>query len=488
MYGRLVLKYDGVCDLDCNQTNNICDPDCKKDEDCIFRCALEGESCADMPCCPESGATCCPGTNICSLDCRDNNICETKDMWGLDNETKWENYYTCPGDCQANVNPTGPSYTEFSDGVCDRVVDTICDLEDCGRKLGEVGDLNIYKQTYWLCDPDCSADFGVCPYSNTRDQSIADGICVQVEDGVCDPDCATDNKNCDPDCCPFNSATSCPSSPGCYCPIRVDRKDFSKSPYFTNTQDTNCHNHEPHWTENVIEICSQEAIEFLDRRGWDIKQVAESIKSPAPGGWAFDGSRYTSIITEGIQKASKTIHANEIYTKAGSSCCCKADECSIIPDYTGDECCGVGFCGDHATALLSILRTLGVPAKDVFATFTSDFSGTKKIRHAFVVYRCDPSLPYYLKLDECEGNWNKWLIIDATHHSIQPLEGSSACSHMCIWYNDYGAYPTINSTIHGFGGKISDTQGHPFPPDTGCTADECCVHEKLCPSIGINCI
>ncbi len=73
------LKSDGICDLDCNETNGICDPDCNMDKDCEKICAKEGESCEDVPCC--EGLVCCPGEKICrpaalKRPCCGNGYCE----------------------------------------------------------------------------------------------------------------------------------------------------------------------------------------------------------------------------------------------------------------------------------------------------------------------------------------------------------------------------------------------------------------------------
>ncbi|MCK4429485.1 MAG: hypothetical protein KAU95_03855, partial [Candidatus Aenigmarchaeota archaeon] len=100
-------------------------------------------------------------------------------------------------------------------------------------------------------------------------------------------------------------------------------------------------------------------------------------------------------------------------------------------------------------------------------------------RHAYIIYYCDSGLTETLKLKACEGNWNKWLQIDATGHYIVPFEGTSLCEHMCIAWNDYGAYPLINSTTYGFGGLIDENSGYPFPSKgakkLNCKVDPTCV-------------
>ena len=470
------LLPDGICDKDCEEENKICDPDCTKDKDCEMQCAKLGENCSQLQPCPGAGI-CCPGDKIVRKNCCGNGICEIKEMWLPANETKWENFYTCREDC-----------TNLNDSVCAKVLRTTesnfgCDA-DCLNKFNRFGASN-----YMFCDPECSWHRfnanGICPYRDRNDQSIQDGICLEIEDNTCDPDCVNFTTKCDPDCCPFNSNSPCPSSPGCYCEERVKKGSFTGAFWFSETSNNpNCNQHEPQITNGVIEVCSQEAINFLNRRGWDIKELAKSILAPTPEGFSFDFSRYITITREGVQKASKTLKANDEYNLS-LSCCCTSD-CPCAECEQTDLCCGIGFCGDHAVAILSALRTLGVPAKDVFATFTGSAPGCG--RHSFVVYKCDPDLPENLKLEECNGNWNEWLIIDATAHVIKPLRNSGECENMCIWFNDYGPYPTIDPSIHGFGGKLGANTGRPFPQETGCRVGGACAMQKVCNLFGINCV
>ena len=473
---KTFLLPDGICDKDCEEENGICDPDCTKDKDCEMQCAKLGENCSQLDPCPGAGI-CCPGDKIVRENCCGNEICETREMWVPGNETKWENFYTCRQDC-----------TNLNDSVCARVLNTTqnnsgCDF-DCLNKFNRFG-----ASDYMFCDPECSgSEFnanGICPIMNNNNQSIQDNICLEIEDNVCDPDCVNFTDKCDPDCCPFNSNSPCPSSPGCYCPERVKKGSFTGAFWFSETSNNpNCNEHEPQMTNGVIEVCSQEAINFLNRRGWDIKELARSIVAPTPEGFSFDFSRYITITREGVQKASKTLKANDEYNLS-SSCCCTSD-CPCGTCEATNMCCGIGFCGDHAVGILSALRTLGVPAKNVFATFTGSAPGCG--RHSFVVYKCDPSMPENLKLEECDGNWNEWLIIDATAHVIKPLRNSGECENMCIWFNDYGPYPTIDPSVHGFGGKLDSNTGRPFPQETGCRVGGACAMQKVCNLFGINCV
>ncbi|MBN2094655.1 MAG: transglutaminase family protein [Candidatus Aenigmarchaeota archaeon] len=554
----LRMTSDGICDLDCNATNNVCDPDCNLDEDCEDKCALVGESCIALSCCTKDiPEVCCPGTKTCAdasditkPACCGNGECEVsplvKDLLTLegvqgvgftlpafsavDSSLNWENSYTCPLDCTASqIKNKETQLIRTSDLVCDRTVDGICDQVDCLWRTGYTtgGWSNAgASDDYYYCDPDCSLHPG-CPYVNDRKQTReGDGICLPVKDvpsfavppdntsenlalellaaGNCDPDCKGNTEICDPDCCQFNSAGPCASSPGCYCPVRVNKSDnFDKSPAFYDTDPTNWQNDKVYWTDGAIEICSESVIRYLDRRGWDIKQVEKDLLSPHPLGFAFDGSRYSTIrnsqgkctpAEDGsfVQNASKTIEANEQYNLTDSTCC--ADSCGRCGsvDYVGPLCDGIGFCGDHAVAMLSILRTLGVPPYDVYATLSS--SVNPQFRHAYVIYFCDPDLPDHLTLSACKGNEKKWLWFDATWHEIKPFEGTQWCDHMCIAYNDYGAYPQIDPSIYGFGGKVDDDTGYAFPQSgirkLNCKVDPSCILNRenpkgMCQMIGV---
>lgn len=383
--GILILKRDGICDLDCNEENKICDPDCTKDPDCEFKCANIGENCTTLPPCPTSGGVCCPGTKIVSLECCGNGVCETRDMWNPEYKKRWENNYTCPIDC---------------------------------------------------CPP----------------------------------------------------GTTCPTRPP-DCEARVNKGSFTASPCYFDTVGGGTDI--PYWGDGVIEVCHEEVQKFLDRRNWSILEVAETIKSPPPEGWAFDYSRYHTIRTGpdtcSELKSSVTIRANEEYTRSDSACCADSGNCPCaMCDYMGPECNGVGFCGDHATAMVSILRTLGnettaIPASDVWASFMND---PRPGRHAFNVLRCNSTIPDLMP-EECQGHWGEWIRIDATQHIIQPL-ADTPCSDMCIWWNDQGPYPLTD-------GRINATHGRPYPPDARCnqigstTLD--CKYDILCKDLlGVECV
>ncbi|MGC9310812.1 MAG: hypothetical protein ACP5E4_03780 [Candidatus Aenigmatarchaeota archaeon] len=504
--GVLRLEKDGICDIDCNATNEICDPDCNLDEDCEEKCAKVGENCTEIPCCQMDGPeVCCPGTMLCAdasnpnePACCGNGKCEVSPVVGKLREeveqsswrygggtgnykdfrqpvwdvyvspAHWENFYTCPDDCSSPSASGG-------DLVCSRKTGSGGRDADCPAycKPGT----GVYK--YDCCLPDQSAhgsywgiSYSSCPYVDLQ-QDASDGICTQVVGDGCDPDCRNVPQLCDPDCCAFNSNSDCPSSPGCYCPVRVNMsQNFDKSPAFFDTNPTNPDGDKVYWTSGAIEVCSDAAIKYLDRRGWDIKQFEEDLTSPDPLGFAFDGSRYSTIRNSGglctpaeqgsfVQKASKTIEANEEYNLESNYCCSYYCGRCGNAEYSGPLCDGVGFCGDHSVAILSILRTLGVPAYDVYAGFSS--SANPQFRHAYVIYFCDPDLPDHLTLSACEGNINKWLRVDATHHKIEVFEGTQWCDHFCIAYNDYGAFPQIDARAYGFGGAYNQTDGYIFP-------------------------
>jgi len=124
---KMNLTKDGVCDIDCKLSENICDPDCPDSPACKNICMKEGEKSEDYSCC--DGLIACPGDNICrkkldSLSCCGNGICEwmpgTENGWGPGNKTQWETFYTCSQDCHTDPGTkTGcGGGGGFDKGVC----------------------------------------------------------------------------------------------------------------------------------------------------------------------------------------------------------------------------------------------------------------------------------------------------------------------------------------------------------------------------------
>jgi hypothetical protein len=390
-------------------------------------------------------------------------------------------------------------------GIIKLVTDGICD-PDCGDANG-------------ICDPDCNGIVSAGNPLGIKDPDCAN-LCAAEGKSCKNLDCCgglyccPSTQTCSKNCCgngacegmdqwgginklqwetPYNCADcGSASRPAC-----SSGGSFTSTPCFYDTDNTNCLDHNPYWTPNVIEICADEVQKYLDRRNWDIKQVEKTLLADVPEGWAFDVRRYSTIRNQQdkcmdvetvpgkcfVQPASKTILGNEAYDQSSRNCCSVRDGCCDLTKnpFVDATCAGVGFCGDHSTAMLSILRTLGVPARDVFAAFYRT-GGTS---HAFVVYYCDPSLPDRLKLSICDTNPNQWIDVDATQHSITPLESSGVCNSMCLWYNDMGPYPAIDPANGG--GKINNTAGWAFPQTLKCQSDPCCNYPKLCSSLGVDC-
>ena len=170
-------------------------------------------------------------------------------------------------------------------------------------------------------------------------------------------------------------------------------------------------------------------------------------------------------------------------------CCCTTPNCPLAPPSWGvvtSEICrptpacgspgaGVGFCIDHATAMLSVLRTLGVPRENLYIYFIVGLPPGCN-RHGVVAYKCDTSLASNLVLDGCTNG--QWYVLDATSHSIDLLSQTS-CSKLCAWWNDYGLY---NETVEI--GKDNPTDARCSTTDTNnyetCKSEQnvYCDHEN----------
>jgi len=420
-------------------------------------------------CCEYNGGTCEPSTR---------EICVASGKHAFPADSQY-----CK---QSSLTPTAAKIRLVSDGVCDL---------DC-------------KDSKNICDPDCP-DSAACQNICTKENQKAieypccegliacpgDGICRKADNplsccgnGFCEGRPGTlygwgpGNKTrwetaytCQQDC---GQATQPSCQPGGSFTSSVCYEDVFQGD--KRVGDT------PSWQPGTISICDSEVKKFLDRRNWDINEVIKTIRADTPEGWAFDASRYIRACQRN-QNPSYTVGANEKYTKDSYTCCC-LNEC---PDdratYIGSECCGVGYCADHASAILSIIRTLGVPDKDAYITF--DIAGDCR-RHAFVLMKCDPELKNKQGLwpNECNGNDNRWLRLDATGHFVAFVDQTN-CDVMCIWWNDKGLY-ALNE------GKINDNSGYAIPPGVRCsgnwdpTNSRCkqtnvdCQLDKLCQLAG----
>ncbi len=477
------LYPDGVCDLDCagpvNTTtmdwldrveNGICDPDCGGlyDPDC-GKCMGEGGDCSTVPCCGEDmglDLVCCPGTKICVDNsdsnkpaCDGNGWCEISPFadapdidaahqtvkWpvGIDgtHPKNWENAYNTEIELADTRGGTDCSYA----------ADGICYSEDRNYVPAEHPPAaHYYAANLGYSDPDCAGEGNGCqwmdqmPVADNDDvdcnskkfsssQNEPDGWCSITEYDGCDTDCDLSRwKRWDPDC----------GEPDCG--AKVDMGVWTKS---VIDQDGLV------WYADSLEVCQQNVMNFLERRGWDIEQVIENWLADSPDGWAFDGSRYSATL---VQPASETIVHNEDYFADFQNCCPPASSCygvCTIDATVYDKCCKVGYCGDHSTAVTSILRTLGVPAHNVWSAFYN----VGDTAHAWNVLQCNSSIENLGKygnyrlfqggqfiIDECNaaGDGN-WIVVDATFHEVYPmstLSGDLYCTSMKDLWNDNGRY------------------------------------------------
>ncbi len=397
---------DGVCDIDCIDIEGVCDPDCgARDPDCM-NCAKQGESCEEKPCC---------GGKICGKRVSADLVC-------------------CPGS-KTCINPTtetccGNEWCEISPFIDDLVVDDFSATNpDINITRWEWNSSPLLWENFYTCEDDCG----------TLDQQTK-------------PNAAETTDNC-------NS--------------RVNPGTWTSSPCINNGGSDNAR---LIWYEDRIQVCSQAAIDYLNRRGWDISEIAKDIVNRTPRGFAFQCDRYgfnpDDVCT--VQQASTTLEANEGYDLPWPACCSSLEcrtttpgggECNQDPD-TFPKCKGVGFCIDHSTAMISVLRTLGVPAKNVYIMFMigpyidDPMQRPMSCRtHATIAYKCDHSLADNMILT-IPGTGNRcvngeWYVIDTTGHFITRMDRMT-CGTMCTWWNDKGLY---NETVE---------IGRDYPNDARC--------------------
>lgn len=398
---------------------------------------------------PQTPVCCCVGS-VCQSTTRQDCLTHIGDIYNASDSR-----------CQQNQIVQTQKITLVSDGVCD---------QDCNATAN-------------ICDPDCPnspACQNICISEGQKanGQPCCSGLMRCPGTDVCSKSCCGNgvcesasmwqpgNKTlwetpytCPQDCGNATEPSCAPGGP------------FTQSACYNDimNQDGTITGEAPTWSGNAIQICSQDAKLFLDRRNWDINQVLATVKALPPLGWAFDASRYVDACSR-IQPASLTISANENYTSSYPICCSIDGAGCNNPDavFLGQQCAGVGFCADQAAAMLSILRTLGVPDYDVFMTFMLE--GQNCGRHAFVVMKCDPSLPANMFPNECQGHNGEWLRIDATQHFVSLLK-DSPCISMAIWWNDKGIYPLTYGALPDL--PNGQKQGYVFPTDATCnTAGE----------------
>ncbi|MFH0832486.1 MAG: hypothetical protein V1900_02060 [Candidatus Aenigmatarchaeota archaeon] len=382
-------KCNGVCDTACSKENGICDPDCPDDPDC-WLCAKENESCSDKPCCyktlcgREETLTCCPGAKTC---------------------------------VQKNSTCCGNNYCEIS--------------------------------------PFAEAEKEKYPYINFSSWGFKSEPMKWENFYTCEQDCGN-----------FSMKESCPEKNGCNCSIRIDAGTWTSTPcvstIVTQTQTgTQQRTYQLNWTPDALNVCNRAVIDYLNRRGWDINEIAKDLTAEMPNGFAFDNSIYLTGFGAScfIQNARDTITTNENYVNE-RFCCCSTNNCAFMPPpgaFIQEECkptpdCGtpgksVGICMDHSTAVVSIMRTLGIPKDHVYAFYIIGLpAGSVRCPgHGIVAYLCNHTLDenMILKINGERCVNETWYIIDATSHIIRTFD-EFKCSKICSWWNDHGLY---NGTV-----------------------------------------
>lgn len=449
---------DGRCDASC-VVDGICDPACVKQEQdyiCLPACVKGDDKICDADCisaiqdwvwdrdCAAPDGTCDPDSNrqrdeVCDPDC-------------LGNQTDG----FCDPECILEKDKNGDGFEDVPDGICDLdcIHEKINKTADGFTLLGSpikdgICDLDCTSRSD-VCDPDCPDHMRECsPCAAEGEKADGKPCCAGLTD------CPTSNI-CSQTCCgngvcegrsqwdvayhPKNWENPCTCQQDCPGNCPMPSGQCSAGPFTSGI----CYpNLLGQFYSGKIEICSDAVKDFLDRRMWDINEVAETtLRAPPPLGWGFDGTRYCDACNR-LQTATNTINANEAYNMSDGIACCETIQqtrgCACMDEATATDAsaCGIGFCGDHSTALYSIFRRLGVPSKDLWVTMT--ISGADCRGHAFVILRCNTSLESRLVLDECKARNGEWIALDATGHFIRPMS-QIGCRTMCVWWNENGLY------------------------------------------------
>ena len=431
---------DGMCDKDCyttysNGNTGVCDPDCppsdqvtevdgvkykQADGICYTGCINETATKPNKITLPKDGVCdldCKDSANICDPDCPDSEACQNK----CTKENEKADMYSC---CEGLIACP-------SDNICKKLSDP---MSCCGNGI---------------CEGRPGTTNGWGPGNKTRWETFY----------TCSQDCKNDP----------GTKIGCQSG-----------GSFTKSVCYMNVFDAqgNFIGFTPVWRDNIFQLCNDEIQKFLDRRNWDIKELIKTWTDRVPESWAWDIARYQDACNR-MQSASLTVSTNENYTNNAPRCCGIQGAACEDASYLS-ECNGVGFCIDHSTAVLSILRTLGVPAKNVYSVFDL----TQNSAHAWLLLKCDPNEPENRKPVECEGNWGNWLSIDATNHYVVPLN-SIQYTTICLMWNDQGLYAQND-------GKIDATRGYAYDtniPKTSSADPSLCMYNELCKQpFGIDCV
>ncbi len=444
-------------------------------------------------------------------------------------------------------SPSGINYNMGNISVC------CCKNGNCSIGNRE---LCIIGGGYAYANDSANCQEGALPTSPRGRVTLANAIFLPP-DGVCDLDCSASDTVCDQDCpdsinkCrpyaiegePCGDGVECrqdlacsPANKTCMktacgngaCETRdkwrkVDNPKNWENPYTclqdcpgTADRNVTCtdigagnYTGAPCYDANVlsyqygkIEVCNANVEAFLDRRNWDINEIAETTLrgEGAPWGFAFDWSRYGEACQR-MATAGQVIEAQENYVLEEGACCdpAYARFCDRGGAVMTPLCKNTGFCSDHTTGLLSALRRMGLPETHVWGTFMfiPTVSGGVCGAHSGVAYKCDQNLNDSMKLKECDGKWGEWLFLDATNDFIRPLS-EMGCSELCTWWNDKGLYAQAEA-----GGKFNGTHGFAFPPGAKCRSDRwkgegfcqagneaplSCQWEKVCKDHNANCI
>jgi len=500
---------DGVCDPDClmNGTDGICDPECISSRD-ANKDGIEDvkDGVCDLDCL-SSGSV-----GVSSTSIKQNVTCDPKNAnhWqcvGNDLYQCGTYFGSCMGGCgQPSENQTvtagchvaaTPNFNSSASASCCCRADGTCKKDS--RLTCILGGGYAFAEDSQYCKGSSTDTIKIFPLKD----GICDLDCADRTD-VCDPDCPEHLSQCSPcaaegeaaagkPCC--SGLTQCPSSGLCMnsccgngaCEARAQWNESMHPKNWENpcTCPSDCPGTCPrldscssgNFTSGIcytdlmgsfygskIEVCSDAVKDFLDRRMWDINEVAATtLRVGPPLGWGFDDTRYCGDSCGRLQSATTTIAANEAYISSEPVGCCQSmvqqRGCACNSAFHDETACGIGFCGDHSTAMYSILQRIGIPSKDLWVTYV--ISGSECRPHAFVIMRCNTSLESRLLLSECTGRNGQWLAMDATGHFIKPM-GEIGCRTMCLWWNENGFYAQQE-------GRISPTEGWAYNQSAKCS-------------------
>jgi len=431
-----VVKEDGTCDKDtAGEKNGICDLDCHSNqEDELYDpdCTLDGDN--DQ------------------IEDENDSICDPDGFKDLDDDGQIEaKNGVCDLDCAAMESNCDPDCGPSKDEGCGNCAEQGEKVPEDGARCCQPSDGVGTSQKLVRCPGDhicrsasnplaCEGN-DICEISPLMDRDTSGSDIAQWPMNSSpfhwENTLLEENLNQGDDCAGVLSSMS---DPGQNCADRVNKGSYDTAPCGYDD------NHNPTCpVSGVIEVCQRDIENYLDRRSWDISQILAGLTAQAPRGFAFNHNRYDPTNAQNCacttQKASKTIKANENYQKGVGQCCtssnCGCADCEVVP-----ECAGVGFCGDHSVAILSVLRTLGVPANHTWSVY----SVSDNVHHGWVAYKCGSSSSGAANVDWKGCNGDEWIAIDPTSHETIELRNADSaslgglCSSMRLWFNDHGQY------------------------------------------------